>query len=642
MDLFGAATMGVDPKTGSYLSKEQRVAMFRSSRGQGGSGGGGAKVPGGGTRATVDPKSSIVVAKKNMLAVVETLQKNQEETTNNVAEQVARNTENINKIGQTILSARKEELKSEQKEYGVARKRRGDFLRKKREELIEGAATLAAKVAEGAQKIGDSAFKKTKGFLDKLKDALILLGGAWLIDNLPAIESAFKDLLKKWEEFPKTLDEMLKYTKGAWGFLDKAFQSVRKTFGKITDKVVDSTKWVRDKGKELVKKVFRTVKNFFSKLISRGVDLLKGVFQRGSNEAEDAVKKPTPTRGAAARSNRSLPSGGGSPKALPPASGGRTPTPRGNSLGNMWESFKSFAGKSRENILGGLNKVKTSVGENLSNLAGNIKSNSSQQIKWLTDSLEPLLSVPGLGGLSKTLKNLGPVFGGMLRIFPPLSLAIDLAINKGLEGRSWTESIIGALGSTLLGGVSAAVGGKVGAGVGGVIGQAAIPIPGVGFGIGAAIGGALGAAIAGMVGGQIGDELALRAGENISGNEREAAPTLGTNMVNAITGVFNMTGADAVESLNSAAGSTGGAAANKSMAFSGLSTPAGMDLTEAAFGSDVQFIDMPPEIIDMTKEQNINPETAPREAETLPSFSTRDVDMEAYRITSMDEYQLAF
>ena len=38
MNLFGAATSGVDPQTGSYLSKEQRVAMFQASRGQGGGG----------------------------------------------------------------------------------------------------------------------------------------------------------------------------------------------------------------------------------------------------------------------------------------------------------------------------------------------------------------------------------------------------------------------------------------------------------------------------------------------------------------------------------------------------------------------------------------------------------------------------
>ena len=33
-----SATSGVDPQTGSYLSKEQRVAMFQASRGRGGGG----------------------------------------------------------------------------------------------------------------------------------------------------------------------------------------------------------------------------------------------------------------------------------------------------------------------------------------------------------------------------------------------------------------------------------------------------------------------------------------------------------------------------------------------------------------------------------------------------------------------------
>ena len=58
MSLFGAATMGVDPKTGSYLSKEQRIAMFQASRGQGG---GGSASGGKGPKAQVSPQSAIVV-----------------------------------------------------------------------------------------------------------------------------------------------------------------------------------------------------------------------------------------------------------------------------------------------------------------------------------------------------------------------------------------------------------------------------------------------------------------------------------------------------------------------------------------------------------------------------------------------------
>ena len=60
MSLFTSATSGVDPQTGSYLSKEQRVAMFQSSRGRGGSG---SAAPESG-RGRVAPQNAIVVANK--------------------------------------------------------------------------------------------------------------------------------------------------------------------------------------------------------------------------------------------------------------------------------------------------------------------------------------------------------------------------------------------------------------------------------------------------------------------------------------------------------------------------------------------------------------------------------------------------
>ena len=72
MSLFGAASSGVDPKTGSYLNKQQRIAMFRASQGNGGAGAGGDEVGGGGRRVS-NPKTAIVVANK-MTAVVQKLQ----------------------------------------------------------------------------------------------------------------------------------------------------------------------------------------------------------------------------------------------------------------------------------------------------------------------------------------------------------------------------------------------------------------------------------------------------------------------------------------------------------------------------------------------------------------------------------------
>jgi len=644
MDLFGAATMGVDPKTGSYLSKEQRVAMFRASRGQGGSGGGGAKVPGGGTRATVDPKSSIVAVKKNMLAVVETLQKNYQEGAANVAEQVARNTQNINDINDSIHEEKKVELKDQQQLLEGARRRRGNFLQEMRENLVENISKVGAKIGDGAKALGGAAYKKTKGFLEKLRNAILLLGAAWVIDNLPAIETAFNSLKEQFEKFPTSLEELLKYTKGAWGFLDKIFTSARKFTGDITKKIKDVTKWILDKGGNLIKKLFNSVKNFVVNLVTKGVEAVKEALKGG---ADGATAVRDARRGTAFASEgvealksakvgtKALPSG---TKALPPASGGRTPTPKGNSLTRMWDSIKGFAGNTQKNVMEGLSSIKTSVSDNLKNLSVGKTNADGVKANWLTQALEPIAKVPGLKHLSKVIKGMSPLFKGMLKVFPPLSLAIDLAINKGLEGRNWTEAIIGALGSTLFGAGGAALGGKVGFGVGGAIGQAVVPIPGVGFGIGAAIGSALGAALMGMVAGQVGDELALR-GAQATGviDERTSAPTMGTSLVNAVAGTFDMTGSDAVSTLNS----TANIGTPSSKSFDGLSTPAGMDLADA-YGSDVQFIDMPPEMIDMSQSAPVDTEVQTGEAEDLRAFSTRDVDMDDYRVISSNEYQLAF
>ena len=79
MSLFGAATSGVDPQTGSYLSKKQRIAMFRASQGRGGYGGGSSS--GDDNKPKVDPSSAIVVANK-MTGIVQSLQTFTQENVN--------------------------------------------------------------------------------------------------------------------------------------------------------------------------------------------------------------------------------------------------------------------------------------------------------------------------------------------------------------------------------------------------------------------------------------------------------------------------------------------------------------------------------------------------------------------------------
>ena len=111
MNLFGAATSGIDPQTGSYLSKEQRVAMFQASRGNGGVGGAN-KGP---QRAQVAPQNAIVVANK-FAEITQTLSKNYESASAGVAQQVEENRKSIENIYRLIERQREDTLKAEKSE----------------------------------------------------------------------------------------------------------------------------------------------------------------------------------------------------------------------------------------------------------------------------------------------------------------------------------------------------------------------------------------------------------------------------------------------------------------------------------------------------------------------------------------------
>ena len=89
MNLFRAATTGIDPQTGSYLSKKQRVAMFRESIGSNGRDGGADSSSG-----FIQPQSGIVV-KNKMAEVVEKLQVSTFQAIENVDAKVDANKKDI-------------------------------------------------------------------------------------------------------------------------------------------------------------------------------------------------------------------------------------------------------------------------------------------------------------------------------------------------------------------------------------------------------------------------------------------------------------------------------------------------------------------------------------------------------------------
>ncbi|AIX29905.1 hypothetical protein Syn7803US34_10 [Synechococcus phage ACG-2014f] len=139
MSLFTSATSGVDPQTGSYLSKEQRVAMFQSSRGRGG---GGSATPEG-KRGKVAPQNAIVVANK-MAQVVQTLQTNTQETVQAVNVKVQENAQNIENLYKSVQNNRSAEAKEEKAETKDLRADRENALRAGKEKLIEGMSSAVA------------------------------------------------------------------------------------------------------------------------------------------------------------------------------------------------------------------------------------------------------------------------------------------------------------------------------------------------------------------------------------------------------------------------------------------------------------------------------------------------------------------
>ena len=52
---------------------------------------------------------------------------------------------------------------------------------------------------------------------------------------------------------------------------------------------------------------------------------------------------------------------------------------------------------------------------------------------------------PAMKGL---VKGVGKLAKGVFKIVPGIGFAVDLALNKGVSGQDWTESIVRALGSS--------------------------------------------------------------------------------------------------------------------------------------------------------------------------------------------------
>lgn len=622
MSLFGAATTGVDPKTGSYLSKEQRVAMFRASRGQGGSSGGAGNS--GGNKATVSA-GAIVVANK-MTSVIQKLQVNHQQTVDAVNTQVAENKRNIENLYSEVAADRAREAKEEKQETKLLQKASEGGRRSRKEALIEGIGKAVGAVGAAAGNVVRGAANVVGSIFDRLKNALLLLAGAWVVDNLPEIIDRLETFLEELPNLQSQFVNSLGDIRGVWSILDNLLGGVKRLLGKIIGTAGRVARFIFNKVGDIIGKIFRPIKNFFGRVIQGTLRKLGSWFGKQLGRISELIKPKVPPKPST--ENPKLKPG----KPGKPTSGGKGIMGWLQRQGAKLTDFgKNMVGKGKEALTNAFNGARTSVSKSLAGISESmtgVKTQTNQvRAHWLQKALAPLgRAYPALkgalGGVMKLAK-------GVLRVVPGIGFAIDLALNKGVAGQDWTEAIIRALGSSIVGGLSAAAGAKAGGLAGAAVGAT---FAGVGAIPGAAIGAALGGILAGMVGGAGGDMLGKEINASLGGTNTDNK-VMGTSVIESFSSENNkLNVSEALESTTQRV--------DFKLPGGGGSTPEGMQSMDNA-GSDfnMQTIDLGQKITMVgsgsTKgsEQNV-------EAPQIADFSSGDDEMDIYRMFSEGEYQL--
>ena len=627
MSLFGAASSGVDPKTGSYLSKEQRVAMFRASRGQGNGGTSGAK----NNSSRVDPSSAIVVANR-MTSVVQKLQTFNQENVETVSEQVAQNKENLQNLYNNVAADRKDEAKTLRAETVDKRKEKESLLRGAKENLVEGISSAVAAAGNGLQKAGSAALKPIKSYWDRLKQALLLLGAAWVIDNLPAIIDSIKSF--DFGNIQESLVKSLTSVRGAWSILDDILGGLKRTVGRVARSTFRFARFLALKTFEVSKKVFTSISTFvwnvskqiIKKLASIVTDAASAIWKGAKNLAKGGKEILDSGVDAARNSTKGL-------------RNAFNKTPLGKMLSKAGKTVTDFGTKTFKQGKELLSSAKTTVGKGLDNLktsATGVETKSlADRTSWLKKALQPIVKrFPNLAG---SLSKLTGFATNIIRRVPGIGFAIDLALNKGVEGQDWTQAILRSLGSSVVGGLSAAAGAKAGGLAGATVGAA---FGGIGAIPGAAIGAGIGAILAGMVGGAAGDKIGAAANEFINPGSTIDNKPIGSGVVDSISGMMDSSTSLEVDkskeeskpfdfSISGSSGMVGGDDLGL-YSLDGGSFDAG--------GSGVSVIDLPP----MVKNMSMGNDTpsGSTEVKQIRNFPSSDPDMEIYRSFARRQYQL--
>lgn len=638
MDSTGAAIKdGVNPETGEYLSKAQRIAMFRASRGGFGGGGGGGTSSGG----KVNPTNAIVAVNR-LSTALQTVQKNYQSTANTVAEQVTQNRSSINNIATNIAETREQETKNIIADTRAAQRARENYLRGAAESLREGIGKAAGAAISGAGRAAKAAIQPARGLLQRILGALGYLLGAWALDNLPELQKRLKNFFKKLPQFPKLALNFLTNFRGFGSILDIIFRRAFSTLNAIARGATRSIRWIIRKSGELIGKIFTPIKNFLSNLVSKLISKLKNVY----GGLVQSFKNLLPNGGGKAP----IPKTSGSPD-TPKLDKPKSTKPKGffGRLKQVGSNITGAVKKTFDKGLGGLKKATSNIGQSFKNITGIGKGGGdlAKQTKFIEDTLEPLKEVPALktAGIGSKIAGFAK---GILRRIPFFGFAIDLMLNRGVGKLGWAQSIIRALFSSGAGAIGAAGGAKIGAGIGGGIGLAA---GGIGAIPGAAIGAGLGSIIGSILLGYLGDQAGKLTYEQFAGLDSSAVNK--DVDLSEKAGVAAGAGAElGISELDGDSNLIGPSEASKTFDYTisgaskntteGLSTPDGLGKPGTA-KDEVNFVNLGDSIEELPM-QNSSSESYGDESEApqeFPKISSNNPATDFYKTISMKYYELA-
>lgn len=631
MNLFGAATSGVDPQTGSYLSKEQRVAMFQASRGQGG--GGDAKKRKQGSQA------AIIVANK-FASITQSLSSNYENASVGVAQQVENNRKGIENIYRLIERQREDTLKAEKAETRSNFTQAENKRRNLKENFIEGISNAASAAVAPLQKAASAATKPLLSLWDKIRNALLLLAGAWVIDNLPEIVKKFNNYFSDLDKLKATTLKALASLRGVFGIFDGIIKSVTRIIGGIAKTAFRVGKSILIRAKKIASAVFGSIK----KVVTTVIKAIFGGIRKLVGGAVDMYNK---IRGMIPGAKK--PS---APVDRPKIAGNTDITKKPKNIiqkviGNASKTFdrmKNFTGNqvdrmksSATNFITGFKDLGSKAIEKINPIKayaakeGIKEGTNASRVNGLKNLLGKIFERAGIAGVG-ILKNMGKLARNILTRAPLIGPAIDIFLNKA-SGQGTGEAIIRGLSS----GIGGMVGMKAGAAVGAGIGTLVIPIPVVGTAVGGLVGGLIGSVLAGS-----GFDALAKAGMNSLGMETTSNEEMSVNITPIVDSVtnFGFKGDTSSEDVLSTApympASPGKPSPAAAITTRTPSTPNGMqNPIESNTTNNVTFQQLPATMEKMESEKKqVLPQQSP------PAISTRDPQTDIYRAMASKNYQL--